>query len=164
MLNDAIINAHKKLTLKEALDTETESSSTLSKSVLGLYNARQKASQVKKVEKHYKEAVMGFIKVGDTLALADIGLEVKLTTKSTIDMDEAQLEYVLTELIKEKPELANVMTKKRKLITTVHSDILQQYIADGSIDEAIILPCITNKEALTLKVKKIKGGKLDGKS
>jgi len=162
LLNEEIVKAHKKLTLKQVLETEEEKSSIMSISALGLYHARKKASQVKKVEKEYKEALLNLLKVGDEITLTDVGLTLSLSTKNTIDMDEAQLEFILKGLIKENPELANLMTTKRQMVTTVHSDILQNYIADGSIDESLILPCITNKQSLTIKVKKIKGGKLDG--
>ncbi len=155
-LNESIRNAYKKLSLQDIPETLEEQNSELENLVDEFFRANETKKQAKKVVDKYKKGILLRVQPGEELSLYNVGYEVKVTTRKTINMDEAKLEYLVNEAIKENEKLKDVLITKQ--VTTIDEFKLNKYIEEGLIDEKEVATCITVNESPMVKVKKIKNG------
>jgi hypothetical protein len=155
-LDKTIIDAYKKLSLQDIPEEPEEQLSELGDIVQKFYDASQTRKQAKKVEDKYKKGILLRVQPGESVNLSDIGYNVTIGTRKTIDMDEQKLEYLVREAIKENEDLKDILVTKE--VVTIDEFKLNKYIEEGLIDEKEVSSCITIKESPMVKVKKIKDG------
>lgn len=157
-LEDTVVEVYKQLTRRDGFDSLEQRDLRLAQAVKLVYDARQRKKVDADIEKENKNVIMEYLNLGESLDIPEIGLKVSVSPRVSVDMDEEKLTYILKELIKENPEIADVVTEETVIVTKINDSLLHRYMDEGLIDEKLILPCITEKVSSMLNVKKLKGG------